>query len=151
MVKSFSKDYLLDNKYFNYILTHFIHYSDIFILGFIVLFILGVFSATPYYFFDIYFVTKIIFSLYLLYRFNSYRPQPIVLTELDRKIVMSVGVYILIFSTIEFYDYLVKSHKDTPNDKKPSIEIILEYFRSYVTPHTSPFIDEIKSINSNLV
>jgi hypothetical protein len=142
-----SSDYLLDNKWVYSFLSKFVHFSDIFIIGFIILFIIGALSVTPYYFFDIYFATKIFFASYLLYRFNSYRVQPIILTELDRKIIFSAGIYIFIFSLIEFYDYLVVSDKKT---KESSIEIVLNYLRSIVSPHTSPFIDELRPTNSNL-
>jgi hypothetical protein len=146
-----SSDYLLDNKWVYSILSKLVHFSDIFIIGFIVLFIIGAVSVTPNYFFNIYFATKIFFASYLLYRFNSYRVQPITLTELDRKIIFSAGIYIFIFSLIEFYDYLAVSDKKTSTSttNKSSIEIVLDYLRSIVSPHTSPFINDIRPVNSN--
>lgn len=144
-----SSDYLLDNKLIYYFTSKFVHFSDVFIIGFIVLFIVGVVTVTPSYFFTVYFATKVFFACYLLYRFNSYRIQPIVLTELDRTIVFSVGIYIFIFSAIEFYDYLDRTSEKASSGKKSSIEVVLEYLRSRVYPHTSPYINEIRGINSN--
>ena len=146
-----SSDYLLDNKWVYSLLSRLVHFSDIFLIGFIVLFIIGIVSVTPNYFFNIYFVTKIFFASYLLYRFNSYRIQPITLTELDRTVVFSAGIYIFIFSFIEFYHYLAVSDKKThTTTNKSTIETVLDYLRSIVSPHTSPFINDIRSINSNL-
>jgi hypothetical protein len=47
-------------------------------------------------------VIKIICAIYLLYRFNKYRK--ISLTELDKVVVCSIGLYVFLVSFSEFFE-----------------------------------------------
>ena len=84
---------------------------------FIVSFFLGVFYKDPLaslapIMSKINFFIKILISLFLMYRFNSFRTQKIKFTELDRKISYSAGLYIFALSFLDlFTTYLDKIHE----------------------------------------
>jgi len=125
----------MTSKLFDQYIELFVRYSDIMIIGFIILFILGIIKAAPAFFFTFYFVTKILFAMYLIYRFNSYLQGSKTLTELDRKITFSSGIYIAIFTGFELYEYIM-ADKVHPAQKS-SIEVMLEYLQGKVAPVTS--------------
>ena len=124
------------SKLFDQYIEMFVRYSDIIIIGFIILFILGIIKAAPAFFFTFYFVTKILLAMYLIYRFNSYLQGSNTLTDLDRKITFSSGIYIAIFTGFELYEYIM-ADKVHPT-KKSSIEVMLEYLQGKVAPVTAP-------------
>jgi hypothetical protein len=47
-------------------------------------------------------VLKIVASCFLIYRFNRFRKPAIVFNQLDRSLIYSIGVYILVISFSEF-------------------------------------------------
>lgn len=128
------------NKVLNQYIEMFVRYSDIIIIGFIILFILGIIKAAPTHFFTFYFVTKILFAMYLIYRFNSYLQGSKTLTELDRKITFSSGIYIAIFTGFELYEYIM-ADKVHPTQKS-SIEVMLDYLQGKVAPITAKVVNE---------
>lgn len=98
----------------------------------IVLFIIGFFQAQPVLIlkFNIFF--KIILALFLIYRFNGYRKQPIHFTELDRKICFSTGIFIIIILFTDIITYNI------------------EYIRNnYILPYTEPIITYFKMFLKN--
>jgi hypothetical protein len=115
-----ASDILVDNKF-----IYNLEYSGLQIFNIIsqivfVLFIVGFFSDKPEIFLQINFVIKIVIALFLMYRFNSYRKEKITFTELDRKAIFSIAVYILLFS---FFDL---------------VQFYIEQIRGYVTKITIP-------------
>ena len=116
------QDILVDNKYIydiQYIgLETFSYISKIVF----VLFIFGFFADKPAFFLHISFIIKIIVSLFLIYRFNSYRKYKITFTELDRKAIFSIATYILIFSFLDVIQFYIEK-----------IKIIINPFTSSIT------------------
>ena len=115
-------DWLVDNPFFYDNATFFIHYFGYISNIVIILFIVGFFSNEPSVFLTINFFIKILFSLFLIYRFNSYRKNKIQFTDLDRKICYSAGVYIFTFSFIDV------------------IQTYVERLRQLIDPYTSPIL-----------
>lgn len=74
-------------------------------IGFFILFMFGFINNKPELIIRINGGLKIILALYLIYRFNNFFPHKGLFTELDRKIVFSSAVYILLLS---FADIIVK-------------------------------------------
>ena len=126
-------DVLVDNKKLYEFELKFITFLSIINLISITLFIIGFFQVQPNLIlkFNIFF--KIILALFLIYRFNDYRKQPIRFTELDRKICFSTGVFIIIISFIDIITY--------------NIDFIRE---NYILPYTEPVINYSKKILKNL-
>ena len=113
-------------------MSFFIHYFDWITLFVIVLFILGVLGNKPASFLAVNCVVKVILAIYLIYRFNSYRKDIPKLTDLDRKICYSAGVYILMFSFLDV------------------IQSYVERLRNMIDPYTVPIVKNIKSLMENL-
>ena len=121
-------DLLVDNKTIYNLEYNFIKvFSYITKISFL-LFMVGIFQAKSTLLIKINFVVKVLIALFLVYRFNSYRTQKIVFTELDRKVAYSAGKYILLISFIDISEYY------------------LEIIRSYITPYTLPVINSLKKI-----
>jgi hypothetical protein len=119
-------DLLVDNKTIYNLEYNFIKvFSYITKISFL-LFMVGIFQAKSTLLIKINFVVKVLIALFLVYRFNSYRTQKIVFTELDRKVAYSAGKYILLISFIDISEYY------------------LEIIRSYITPYTLPVINFFK-------
>jgi hypothetical protein len=118
-------DWLVDNPFFYDNATFFIHYFGYISNIVIILFIVGFFSNEPSVFLTINFFIKILFSLFLIYRFNSYRKNKIQFTDLDRKICYSAGVYIFTFSFIDV------------------IQSYVERLRKLIDPYTVPILQYI--------
>jgi hypothetical protein len=98
----------------------------------LILFVIGFFQSQPTFLIVFNTFIKIILALFLIYRFNTYRKQPIRFTELDRKICYSTGIFIILISFIDIITYN------------------LEYIRSnYVLPYTTPVINYFKKIPKN--
>jgi hypothetical protein len=120
-------DLLTDNPFFYENATRFIDYFGWMTNIIILLFIIGVFVNKPAGFLFINFIVKVFLALFLIYRFNDYRKDKIRLTELDRKICFSVGVYILVFSFLDI------------------IQSYVERLRHIIDPYTRPVVDKITS------
>jgi len=126
-------DVLVDNKKLYNFELKFITFLSIINFISITLFIIGFFQVQPNVIlkFNIFF--KIILALFLIYRFNDYRKQPIRFTELDRKICFSTGVFIIIISFIDIITY--------------NIEFIR---KNYILPYTEQVLNYSKKILKNL-
>jgi hypothetical protein len=121
-------DWLVDNPFFYDNATAFIHYFGYITKLVVVLFIIGFFTDKPSGFLAINFVIKILFSLYLIYRFNSYRKNKIQFTDLDRKICYSAGVYIFTFSFVDV------------------IQTYVERLRELIDPYTVPILQSLSTL-----
>jgi hypothetical protein len=119
-------DILVDNKFFYNISYYFIHYFGILTKIITILFIIGFFTNKPSIFLSINFIVKICISLFLIYRFNSYRKNKLQFTELDRKVCYSAGIYILFVSFLDV------------------IQFYTEQIRILIQPYTLPVIQKIK-------
>jgi hypothetical protein len=120
-------DILVDNKQLYNIELNFLTSLSVINIVCIILFIIGFFQAQPIFIlkFNIFF--KIILALFLIYRFNNYRKQPIRFTELDRKICFSTGIYIILISFIDIITYNI------------------EYIRNnFILPYTQPVVNYFK-------
>jgi hypothetical protein len=111
-------DRLADSSFFYNNALGFIHYFGWISIFVVILFIAGVLTDEPSSFLAVNFIVKVCMALYLIYRFNDYRKDKVVFTDLDRKICYSVGVYIVIFS---FFDV---------------IQLYVERLRELVNPYT---------------
>jgi hypothetical protein len=121
-------DWLVDNPLFYDNATFFIHYFGYITNIVVILFIIGFFSNQPAGFLAINFFIKILFSLFLIYRFNSYRKNKVQFTDLDRKICFSAGVYIFTFSFIDV------------------IQTYVERLRKLIDPYTAPILNKLKDV-----
>jgi len=121
-------DRLVDNPLFydnaNYFIEYFGWLTQIVLLSFII----GVFTDKPNGFLAVNFFIKVLFALYLIYRFNSYRKHKIQFTDLDRKICFSAGIYIFVFSFIDV------------------IQTYIEQLRDIIDPYTVPILNQVKSM-----
>jgi hypothetical protein len=73
-----------------------------------VLLFLGFLQKEPTYFIEATFIFKVFISLYLIYRFNDFRKN-IKFTELDRKVCLLAGIYLLLFAIGDLIQvYLIK-------------------------------------------
>jgi len=75
-----------------------IHWFDLITLLMFFIFISGFIFNTPTIFIQINFLIKVLISLYLIYKFNDFRNEPIKFTVLDKKICYSAGFYLFLFS-----------------------------------------------------
>ena len=121
-------DYLIDNKQlYNYELIYLIIISWITRLT-LFLFIVGFFQTKPQGIIELIFFNKICLALFLIYRFNNYRTNKIIFTELDRKVCYSSGIYIIIISFMDYYNSYINN------------------MRELIIPYTNPVIKYISSI-----
>jgi magnesium-transporting ATPase (P-type) len=126
-------DILVDNKKLYNFELKFLTGLKIVNYSYLLLFIIGIFQTKPTFLLVFNTVFKIILALFLIYRFNNYRKQPIQFTELDRKICYSTGIFIILISFIDIITYNI------------------EYIRNnFILPHTQPIINYFKTIPENL-
>jgi len=124
-------DYFIDNKQlYNYELYFLFVISWITRLTFL-LFIVGVFQTKPQGIVELIFVSKICLALFLIYRFNNYRTNKIVFTELDRKVCYSSGMYIILISFMDYYNSYINSIRNT------------------LLPYTQPIVKYITTLFDN--
>jgi hypothetical protein len=121
------KDILVDNKFIYNLELKFIKIFSIITQIIVFLFIIGFFQEKPTEFLVINSFVKILISFFLIYRFNNYRKN-IKFTELDRKVIYSAALYIIIIS---FADILNK---------------YIEIIRTYIYKFTKPIVTKIKEI-----
>ena len=121
------KDFLIDNKYIYQCQINFIHYFSYVTKIFLVLFMIGFLKDKPQELFIMNFCIKVILGIFLVYRFNNYRTNKITFTELDRKVIYSIGIYILLLS---FTDIIIQ---------------FLTFIRSIILPYTLPIIEKGKT------
>ena len=125
-------DLLVDNKNIYNFELNFMYYFSICTKITMILFFIGFLQEKPVIYLKFNFIIKFLLGLFLIYRFNSYRKNKIVFTELDRKICYSSGIYIIVIS---LGDYLLSL----------SYEI-----RSHIINYTNPFVDYIKNKTNTL-
>jgi hypothetical protein len=118
-------DWLVDNQIFYNNALFFIHYFEWITQIIVILFVIGVFTNKPAVFLTVNFIVKIFLAMYLIYRFNSYRKDKLVVTDLDRKICYSAGVYILVFS---FFDVIQSYVERLRKLIDPYIATITSYY-----------------------
>ena len=130
------KDYLIDNKFLYDLEYNFLIFISFLTKLFFVLFIFGFLEEKQKYFMEIAFIVKIFIGIFLIYRFNTYRKQKIIFTELDRKVCYSAGIYLILISFIDYINYYI------------------DQIRSFINPYTAPFVkpitDNIKPITDNI-
>lgn len=125
-------DFMIDNKYVYNIelsIVKLFSYTSKIVL---VLFLIGFLQEKPVYIIELNYILKIIIALFLVYRFNSYRRNAAVFTELDRKVTFSAGMYILVISFVDIITYY--THE----------------LRAKITPHTLPIIEYVKTAWNDL-
>ena len=88
------------------------HWFDYITMIMVFIFIYGFIFNAPNVFIQINFLIKVIISIYLIYKFNDFRSDPIKFTILDKKICYSAGFYILLFS---FADVINSYFKELRN------------------------------------
>ncbi len=121
-------DWLIDNPFFYDNAYIFMTYFGWITKVVWTLFFIGVFTDKPSLYLTVNFFIKILLSLFLIYRFNSYRSHKIHFTELDRKICYSVGTYMLMFSFLDI------------------IQSYVERLRHLVNPYTTPVVERVKRL-----
>ena len=120
-------DVLVDNEFFYNTSLSFVKYFSWLTKLVIFFFIIGIFANKPETFLLVNFTVKVLLGLFLIYRFNKYRKEKITLTELDRKVCYSAGLYILIISFLDV------------------IQNYVDQIRNFIQPYTLPIIGKIKS------
>lgn len=119
-------DWLIDNPFFYDNAYFFINYFEYISELVFILFVIGVFTNAPDLFLAANFFVKILFSFYLMYRFNNFRKNKIHFTELDKKICYSSGIYIFTFSFLDI------------------LQSYIERLRKLIDPYTSSVMNEVK-------
>ena len=90
-------DFLIDNKLFYKPAYYFVILFNTIIFA---LFISGIFQYKPDIVVEMNFFVKYLFAIFLVYRFNPFRKDKIQLTELDKIVCFTLGIYIIILSTL---------------------------------------------------
>lgn len=121
-------DWLVDNPVFYNNAHFFINYFEYISQLVLILFVIGFFTNQPSSFLAVNFVIKIVFSLFMIYRFNSYRKNKIQFTELDKQICFSAGIYIFAFSFLDI------------------IQSYVERLRELIDPYTKPILNKAKKM-----
>ena len=123
-------DILIDNKNIYNFELYFIKGFSVITKVVVVLFFIGILTDKPKFILEINFVIKFLLGLFLIYRFNKYRKNKVVFTELDRKICYSAGIYIVIISLGEYFLFFT--------------DIIREQIIKITNPFINPFINPVK-------
>jgi hypothetical protein len=105
-----------------------LRYFSLLLKGAFLLYLTGFLMYNPPFLIEINNFIKIILSLFLIYRFNKFRNPPIIYNNLDRVVIYSTGVYILIISFAEIL-----------------LQLTL-YFRSYIIQYKSQIISYLKNL-----
>ena len=121
-------DYLIDNKQLYNFELFFLYLISWITRLTLLLFIVGVFQTKPRGIVEFIFFNKICLALFLIYRFNNYRTNKIIFTELDRKVCYSSGIYIILISFIDYYNSYINK------------------IRGFIIPYTQPFLKSIYTI-----
>jgi len=100
---------LLENKTITKYEKLFLHYFEWIMKLSTYLFVVGLVNGKPSLLMKFNFVLKVCISCYLIYRFNDYRKEKVEFTDLDRKLVYSCSVYILLISFADIlFTYVVE-------------------------------------------
>jgi len=121
-------DLLVSNKvFYDFELNFLIVFGWITKITF-VLFFIGFINKTPDIFVEFYSIVKIFLGIFLIYRFNSFRNDKVVFTELDRKVCYSAGIFIILISFIDIMNKYI------------------DIIRSKILPYTTPITNYLKQI-----
>jgi hypothetical protein len=117
----------IDDKHIQQTEKQFLHYFSILMKMVTILFLFGLIGGKPNFLMEFNFVLKIIIAAYLIYRFNDYRQEKVKFTELDRNLVYSSSIYIILLSFADIlFAYIHQIH-------------------DFFTPYTQPIIQAIKN------
>ena len=109
-----------DNPFLYKLHYYFIKSFDIITILIIILYTIGVINAEPVDFIKFNYFLKILLGFYLIYRFNSFRKNPVEFTDIDRKICFSAGLFIIVISFADIIgDYIKNLRSDVANYIKP--------------------------------
>ena len=109
-----------DNPFLYKLHYYFIKSFDIITILIIILYIIGVINTEPVDFIKFNYFLKILLGFYLIYRFNSFRKNPVEFTDIDRKICFSAGLFIIVISFADIIgDYIKNLRSDVANYIKP--------------------------------
>jgi hypothetical protein len=124
------KDYLVDNKILYDIQYSFLTYFSYLVQISLVFYIIGALNAKSEVLIRVNFYVKLFLGIFLMYRFSSRRINQIKLTDLDRKIAYSSGLYIIVIS---FSDLLASITEAT----REHVIKILEPYRNALFMNTN--------------
>ena len=119
-------DILVDNKLIYNLEYYFIRYFFYLVQFTFILFMVGILQEKSVHLLEFNFIVKALLGLFLMYRFNRYRTVKITFTELDRKVIYSSGLYIIVLSFADLLDKYTK------------------IIRSHIIKYTVPVLDYIK-------
>ena len=109
-----------DNPFLYKLHYYFIKSFDIITILIIILYTIGIINTEPVDFIKFNYFLKILLGFYLIYRFNSFRKNPIEFTDIDRKICFSAGLFIIVISFADIIgDYIKNLRSDVANYIKP--------------------------------
>jgi hypothetical protein len=126
-------DILVDNKKVYKSELTFLSFINFINIVSVTLFLIGFFQTKPVLILQFNVFFKLLLAVYLIYRFNDFRKQPIRFTELDRKICFSTGVFIILITFMDILTYNI------------------DYIRNnYILPITEPIVKKIKNFLESL-
>lgn len=100
-------DFIVDNKSFYSFQYNFLRFMSFIVYVSAFLYLTRFINSIG--FVKLNYVVKILIAIYLIYRFNGQRKSKISMTDLDRKICFSAGIYIL---AVSFQEYVVTFSED---------------------------------------
>jgi hypothetical protein len=100
-------DFIVDNKSLYNIQYNFLRFVSFIVYVSAFLYLTGFLNSVGFVLLN--YVVKILIAIFLIYRFNGQRKNKISLTDLDRKICFSAGVYII---AISFQEYIATFSED---------------------------------------
>jgi hypothetical protein len=106
----------------NYYQIKGLRYFSLLLKGSFLLFLTGFINDHPPLLIEVNNIIKICLSVFLIYRFNKFRKPAIVFDKLDRVVIYSIGIYILVIS---FSEIILKTTL---------------YFRSYIIQYKEEII-----------
>ena len=123
-------DFIIENKNLYFAQITFLTYFTYIVKISIVLYLIGATNTKSKLLLKINFFVKLFLGIFLMYRFSSHRTKQIRITELDRKIAYSAGLYIIVIS---FADSIAE---------KSRVHIIqtLKPFRNFLSSNNYKFV-----------
>jgi len=103
-----SNDFSVEER----IVTVFGHISKVYF----VLFLFGFLDVQPELLLQINYVLKVLISVYIIYRFNTWRKENVTFTNLDRKLVVSLSVYNLLLSFSDLIFFYIEQIREEIKD-----------------------------------
>lgn len=122
------KDFIVDNKVLYNAQLTFLTYFTYIVKFSIIMYMIGATATKSKILLKINFFVKLILGIFLIYRFSSHRTHRIKLTELDRKIAYSAGLYIIVISFADSIALITeKSRVHIIRQLKPFKDLITDY------------------------